>query len=375
MFKSFEEARNQLFEHISSINLTFEVDRLTESRLKLQVSYLLYETINAEALFNLKPEIRGAQEGGEFQPELDIEIEATLNTELLHHFEGCATNDDALAYLQFLKHSEPAHPLLQPANWYALRVWQTQNSDEVGYRTLWFYMNPALLTEDTSSEAIAEAILQFLGSSLEELWNDNLLKERFNQIFEPIDQWLNTSLNTNQQKISQEIDDAANNLASVIGELFDALISDSFTTDSDEPSDLSTSLMTAVVNFFTAEDWSFSKAQGQLELSLSYTGKHGAWTCLAKVREGQNQLIFYSIFPVMCPQEKQLSIVEFLARINHKQFIGNFEMDFNSGNILFRTSLDFADLEPDEGLIHKLVEANIEAMDSYFLNIQDILDK
>jgi hypothetical protein len=58
-------------------------DTLSECRLTFEVSSELYQRIDTEALFNLKPQLRGPFSAGPLQPKPDIEIEATLEPDLL----------------------------------------------------------------------------------------------------------------------------------------------------------------------------------------------------------------------------------------------------------------------------------------------------
>ena len=69
--------------HTVTLTLTKQDDSLSECRLTFQVSPALYQRIETEALFNLKAELRGSLIAGNFQPEPDIEIEATLQPDLL----------------------------------------------------------------------------------------------------------------------------------------------------------------------------------------------------------------------------------------------------------------------------------------------------
>ena len=46
--------------HTTNLSLTKQDNTLTECRLTFQVNWELYHRINTEALFNLKPELRGS---------------------------------------------------------------------------------------------------------------------------------------------------------------------------------------------------------------------------------------------------------------------------------------------------------------------------
>ncbi len=61
-----------------SLALTKQNDTVIECRLTFQVSLEFYQRIDAEALFNLKPEVRSPVSAWAFGPEPDIQIEASV---------------------------------------------------------------------------------------------------------------------------------------------------------------------------------------------------------------------------------------------------------------------------------------------------------
>jgi hypothetical protein len=122
--------------------LTKQEDTLSECRLTFEVSLELYQHIDTEALFNLKPQLRGLFWAGKFQPEPDIQIEVTLQPDLLPHLTSHTANpDQAAAYLQNLCPEQPDNPLLSTESWFGLHIKQLIESGEIGYRALWSYTN------------------------------------------------------------------------------------------------------------------------------------------------------------------------------------------------------------------------------------------
>jgi len=130
-----------------TLSLTKQDNTLTECRLTFQVNWELYHRIDTEALFNLKPQLRGSLSNGDFQPEANIEIEATLQPELLSSLtENITNSEQTAAYLQNLSQD---NPLLSTENWFALHVKQERESGETGYRTFWAYLPPSPLIKRT----------------------------------------------------------------------------------------------------------------------------------------------------------------------------------------------------------------------------------
>jgi hypothetical protein len=80
-----DSSQSPLSVHAVTLTLTKQDDTLIESRLTFQVSPELYQRIDTEALFNLKPELRGSLTAGEFISESNIEITASLKPDLLTH--------------------------------------------------------------------------------------------------------------------------------------------------------------------------------------------------------------------------------------------------------------------------------------------------
>ncbi len=120
--------------------------------------------IDNEALFNLKPEIRTPLSGGSFQPSPNIQIEASLDPDLLPQLAKNAQDaEQAATYLQKLSQEQPNHPLLSPYSWYGLQVKQQQETGETGYSTLWAYFKPSNINQKgIDSEKLNEAMQKFV---------------------------------------------------------------------------------------------------------------------------------------------------------------------------------------------------------------------
>jgi hypothetical protein len=133
------------------------------------------------------------------------------------------------------------------------------------------------------------------------------------------------------------------------------------------------SIFDAMVRFFQEDDWHFSQLEGEPILSMGVTGKNGKWSCYAKSREEQKQVIFYSTCSSNAPENKRHDMAEFLTRANYGLVIGNFEMDFNDGEIRYKTSLDVEGDELSSALMKNLVYSNVMMMDRYLPGIMAVL--
>jgi hypothetical protein len=132
-------------------------------------------------------------------------------------------------------------------------------------------------------------------------------------------------------------------------------------------------IFNALIEFFEEDEWDFQWVQGLPVLSLGFDGKHGKWQCVAQAREAQQQFVFYSIMPISVPEDKRAKMAEFLTRVNYGMVIGNFEMDYDDGEIRYKTSIDVEGVEISPALIRQVVYGNVIITDRYYNGIMRII--
>jgi hypothetical protein len=140
---------------VSQISIRQDDDEITRCIITLEIDPATYQQIDRLALFNLQPEMRGELWGGQFDPNINIEIEAGLEPDRLGELNDHATNVREVASCLLDANS----PLLQTEYWLGLCVKQlvslppelakeTQGEVKVGYQTQWiklFADSPAMM--------------------------------------------------------------------------------------------------------------------------------------------------------------------------------------------------------------------------------------
>jgi hypothetical protein len=66
-------------------------------------------------------------------------------------------------------------------------------------------------------------------------------------------------------------------------------------------------------------------------------------------------------------------MAEFLHRVNYGLGMGNFELDYDDGEIRLKTSNDFHGLRPTHEVLHRLIYYNAYALDQHLPAIQAVL--
>lgn len=125
------------------------------------------------------------------------------------------------------------------------------------------------------------------------------------------------------------------------------------------------SIFAVMIRFFEEDSWHFSRVQDETVLRMHVSGKNGQYQCIARAREEAHQLLFYSQFPINVPADKRLKVAEFLTRANYGLYIGNFEMDFQDGEIRYKTSIDVEGAPLSTAIVRNLVAPNLTMIDRY----------
>jgi hypothetical protein len=125
-------------------------------------------------------------------------------------------------------------------------------------------------------------------------------------------------------------------------------------------------------DFFRHIAWPFQRVPGQETLKLNFQGDSAAWRCYAHVRRDGTQFAFYSVCPQQIPLERRAAVAEYITRANFGLIVGNFEMDWSSGEVRFKTSLDVEGDRLSVALVRQLVEANVSLMDLYLPGILSV---
>jgi hypothetical protein len=321
-----------------TISLNHHAERLIECHLTCHTYSEQYQQIDRHADFNLKSELRSST-APQFSNHHPIRLTATLKPDYLNQLPSDLTTETIANYFCQLNAD---HPLLHTENWLALSVSQQQDQTEVGYTTLWKSLNPAAIAAGTLSEAdITQALTQFFSD------------------------WTAANL-------GDLADKATTDILTDIGNFFNDLAD----TSLDAINQITTpdSILTTLLQFFTDDDWQFTKLQGEPTLRTAFQGNHGEWSCYAKAKEDQQQFVFYSLCPIVAAEHKRNAIAQFLTRANYGMTIGNFELDYSDGEIRYKTSIDVEGDRLTPALIKRLVYTNVLMMDEYLPGIKAVME-
>jgi hypothetical protein len=101
-------------------------------------------------------------------------------------------------------------------------------------------------------------------------------------------------------------------------------------------------------------------------LRLRVQGRNAAWSVYVRALPDAGVLAVYSVFPIDTPPERRVAMACAVARANTGLQVGNFELDLDDGELLFKTAIALRGEPLTAALFAPLIEDNIAAMDDFF---------
>jgi hypothetical protein len=108
-------------------------------------------------------------------------------------------------------------------------------------------------------------------------------------------------------------------------------------------------------------------------IHAGFQGRNFSYQLLARAREGHRQAFFISMVPVKIQPEQRPVVAEFLCRANFGLILGNFELDYETGEVRYKTSVDVTGGELTSRMVKTQFDVNLATVDKYAKGLIGIL--
>jgi hypothetical protein len=117
--------------------------------------------------------------------------------------------------------------------------------------------------------------------------------------------------------------------------------------------------------------WHFARSDADGWVSVNYTGENGAW--LAWMQDRGSYLVAYAVCPTKAPVGRRPAIAEFITRANFGLAAGNFEMNFDTGQIRFKNGIYARDEALSASLVGRMFQFANWTMDDYYAGLMAVI--
>ncbi|MFT4617337.1 MAG: hypothetical protein ACJAQ9_000960 [Ilumatobacter sp.] len=356
----------------SGVSLVSVGETIIECRLRFSIPFDQLRPLLDQELFNVTNEVLSPSYAAAGEGEGDVVIEASLRPDLLAGLavKGLRTGPSFVKLFQTL----PAgSPIRNSASWFCRTA--TGPDDQKMFTTLWAYLDlRELAGEETSELAFRTAMVSFADEQMFGAVDGKIGQQSsrekavFGALIEATFAAGSDDEPSDADATAEWSDAIDDNLADVLIGAMSTLVGD---PDSGEVA--STSMTDDVAEMLRRGGWEFRQVDNQPVFSMQIQGHHGAWAAYVQVIEQTQQLVFYSLIPESSPIESIPLVAEFVTRANHDLAIGNFELDFESGEVRFKTSIDVIGGRLDVPIVDRLIHTNLAAMDQYITGVVDVM--
>jgi hypothetical protein len=103
-------------------------------------------------------------------------------------------------------------------------------------------------------------------------------------------------------------------------------------------------------------------------------GDDGSWRVYIQITDNEEarRVVIHADLPVRIPETNRLKVAELLTRINYELIVGNFELNFEDGTVLFKTTLDLADGQLTQAMFERMYEINGHSMNQNYAKILSV---
>ncbi|MDB9311967.1 YbjN domain-containing protein [Spirulina sp. CS-785/01] len=126
-----------------------------------------------------------------------------------------------------------------------------------------------------------------------------------------------------------------------------------------------------ILDFLNHKGWKYEQFNENIT-KLSFNLETLQLSVLIALTPDEQEICCYSVYPEAISADQRGQFAIFIAGLNYELTVGNFEMDFEDGELRLRTSLPLTQISLTETMLDSIVTANLEMTQRYFPQFQQL---
>jgi len=132
-------------------------------------------------------------------------------------------------------------------------------------------------------------------------------------------------------------------------------------------------ILSTVKSFLDGEGVGFEMSEEEGSIRFSFSGDTETWMVYIHDLEDSERLAVLSVVPTLVMESERAEVGNFIQRCNFGLVVGNFEMDLDSGEVRFRTSMDLDGITTNTDLVRNLVFGNVAVVNDYLPGLNRVI--
>ncbi len=132
-------------------------------------------------------------------------------------------------------------------------------------------------------------------------------------------------------------------------------------------------MLQEIKNYLDENDMNYQliSKDGHRIFKMQFGGRNGTMNCIIDVK--QDVVLVMAVCNVNTPPNKRLSMSELITRINSKMLLGNFDMDFEDGEVRYNLSWHYdSSLPVSSSVIERNIMTCVAMLDKHYPAIMNV---
>ena len=133
-------------------------------------------------------------------------------------------------------------------------------------------------------------------------------------------------------------------------------------------------LMDIIEKHLREDEWYFTRSEAYPnQLDLPVNGRNARLSCCFRVNPERDLIAFYVYISSKTPEGRRKETMEYITRVNVGLYLGNYEMNVETGEIQFKVSMDAEGGSVSTTMIKNMMDAAISMADRYHNGLMEVM--
>lgn len=133
-------------------------------------------------------------------------------------------------------------------------------------------------------------------------------------------------------------------------------------------------LINIIEKYLCEDEWYYTKNEDYPnQIDVPVNGKNARLACCFRVNQERDLIAFYVYVSSKAPEGRRKEVMEYITRINLGLYIGNYEMNVETGVVSYKVSMDVEGGTVSTAMIKNMMDAGISMADRCNSSLMEVM--